>query len=75
MGERLKSLAPKHNVARLERPYAVEKTLMRIQGAHLPDLRGWFLKQQVGYHLYEDAQHADALRQRRLELQAGRGSL
>lgn len=70
----LKSLAPRTNVARLERLFAIEKTLMRVQGARIPDLESWFLKQKIGYHLFEDAQHAHAVRARRLELQAGEGS-
>ena len=69
----LKSVAPQASVLRLERLFAVEKALVRVQGARIPDLESWHLKQKAGYFLYEDAQHAQALRRRRLELRAGRG--
>jgi hypothetical protein len=58
-------------VKRLERFFAYEKALIRVQGAKLPDLESWALKQKIGYFLYADAQHADRLRTRRRELQAG----
>ena len=59
----------------MEQLFAVEKTLARLQGARLPDLESWSLKQKIGYFLYEDAQHAQSLRHRRRELRAGSGAL
>jgi hypothetical protein len=69
----LRSIEPKASVQRLERLFAVEKILARLQGARLPDLESWALKQKVGYFLYEDVQHANSLRLRRKELRAGSG--
>ena len=63
------------NVQRLDRFFQIEKTLMLIQAAKLPELVSWTLKQQIGYHLFEDMQHADALRRRRQELPGGRRDL
>ena len=67
----LKSITPRLNVQRLEHFFALEKELVRVQGARIPALEAWFLKQKIGYQLYEDALHAQALRSRRRELQAG----
>jgi bacterioferritin (cytochrome b1) len=63
------------NIQRLDRFFQIEKNLMLIQAAKLPELVSWTLKQQIGYHLFEDMQHADALRRRRMELPGGRRDL
>lgn len=68
----LKSIEPRLNVQRLEHFFAIEKALLRTQGARIPDLESWSLKQKIGYFLYEDALHADRLISRRRELRAGR---
>jgi hypothetical protein len=67
----LSTVEPRRNVKRLEHLFAVEKGLMRVEGARLPDLESWTLKQKIGYFLYADALHADEIRTRRRELQAG----
>jgi len=65
------TLNPPTAVQRLGRFFAIEKALLRIQAARLPDLRSWNLKHRVGYHLFADAEHAQALLIRRRELPGG----
>ena len=45
---------------------------MLIQAAKLPELESWILKQRLGYHMFEDMDHANSLRGRRQELPGGR---
>lgn len=71
MAGKLKTVEPRLNVKRLERFFAYEKELARVQGARLPDLESWAFKQKIGYFLYADALNANRLRARRRELQAG----
>src|SRR5689334_10741197 len=70
--ESLRTLDTPLNIERLDRFFQIEKALMLLQAAKLPELVSWTLKQQLGYHLFEDTQHADALRRRRQELPGGR---
>jgi hypothetical protein len=56
------------NVQRLLRYRYIHEQLMRTEAGKLPDLEGWEVKHAVGKHLYEDAEAADALRKRILEL-------
>ena len=68
----LRTVSTTDNVERLGRFFAIEKELMRVQAARLPDLESWLLKQKIGFFTYEDAAHAGALLARRGELPGGR---
>lgn len=68
----LRTIDTPQNVDRLQRFFHIEKQLMLIGAAKLPELAAWTLKHQVGHHIYQDMQHADALRRRRQELPGGR---
>jgi hypothetical protein len=58
----------KDNVERLRRYAYLEQRLMFLGARHLPGVPEWELKQALGRHLWEDAEHATALRRRVTEL-------
>ncbi|WP_135554811.1 DUF455 family protein [Paenibacillus cymbidii] len=52
----------------LKRLYLVERETMRTLGGYLVNVADWNLKTQLPRHIWQDAQRADALRTRILEL-------
>ncbi|HSJ30632.1 MAG TPA: hypothetical protein VK933_04305 [Longimicrobiales bacterium] len=58
------------NVRRLVRLHWVEKRLMDIAVAQLPATPEWEVKCALGLHLWQDGEHADAIRRRVSEMRS-----
>lgn len=58
----------KQNIDRLKRYQALETGIARLLGGWLPGIARWEVKKQVGYHLWEDMRHSQAIRTRLWEL-------
>lgn len=63
------------NAQRLRRFAYIEQRLMFLAARHLQSVPEWELKHALGRHLWEDAEHATALRERIVQLRTSRGVL
>ncbi len=58
----------KTNLEQLRRYQALETHAARLLGGWLPGVAHWEIKQQIGYHLWEDLRHSQIIRTRLWEL-------
>ncbi len=58
----------KTNLEQLKRYQALETHAARLLGGWLPGVAQWEIKQQIGYHLWEDLKHSQIIRTRLWEL-------
>lgn len=63
-------LPVEENVRRLLRLHWMEKRLLEISLAHLPSTPEWEVKCGLALHQWQDAEHADALRRRIVEMRS-----